>query len=516
MKINMLTKRGISIIAGVCLLSTTSVVAADEKIIRSQGEYIINNPDGTEVKIDTNDIEENAQALKELFGQIGGAAFRYGTEKEMQAGENDTKNYYWSKNSSGEWVKIGAVGSALPSDVINGVTFSSESGVDIEGTMPAPTEGTVNYYTGGNNESLGTTISEGSTISIENSTDTKDTADNHEANANIINLGVNEKVYIPYGYYNSDVIINNAILNNGTVESFLDNNNTNIIPEAYYLDSDITKSIKYQQLVERLKAIFGDKWTIGDSPSFDEISELFDDNISTTRRITQVIGNKVSNPSTNTWLTGSNALTGPQSFNLASNSGSAFNLGLNEQITIPAGHYENSVNIKNAISNKTTGNVTISSSRTFPAGYYDSFTVTASSPDNGTATFYHHVHSTESTDETVTSNGASKTTDGLNDNYIADISGGCFTKEIVHTHNSTCYGNGHTHTAACYSSHTHTNACYASGVLTCEIEEGIVLTCEKEEGVGEPTCGMAEGQILGYELSCGRTKGEVVKIDIIY
>ena len=236
MKRSFWLKRGISVAAAMALLAATTVSAAGDRIVSSTGQYTINNPDGTTVLIDTDDIEANAQAIAGLQGQLGNLSFKYGTEAEVSenSSKDNSKGYYWSKDSSGKWVKIGAVGTAIASDVLTGKKFSSESGVDIEGTMPNPSTASVNTsYGSGNNDKIGAT-----TVSINNSADTTESHDNVEQ----INLGINESITIPHGYYNKDIVINNGVANRGSnsLANYITPTNT-AFPDGYYPTSKLNE-----------------------------------------------------------------------------------------------------------------------------------------------------------------------------------------------------------------------------------------------------------------------------------
>ncbi len=205
-------KRGISLAACLVMISATTVVAAENtRLIHSQGQYTLNSTEGP-ATIDTDDIEDNAEAIAALQGQLGGLSFRYGTEKDMGISDNEDKSYYWSKDTSGNWVKVGAVGTAVATDVLTGKKFSSEAGVDIPGSMPNPTSANVTYYDGGNNDSSGATSTTPKVVTISNDTDT--TA-SHTDNMSQINLGINEQITIPHGYYNKDIVIKNGVANRG-------------------------------------------------------------------------------------------------------------------------------------------------------------------------------------------------------------------------------------------------------------------------------------------------------------
>lgn len=225
-------KRIIAPVACIILLSATTVSAQGDRLVSSIGRYAINSDNGS-IVVDTDDIEANAQAIAGLQGQLGGLSFRFATEKDVNGSGDDTKGYYWSKDPSdptGEkWVKVGAVGSAISSDVLDGKKFSSEAGVDIEGTMPNPTSASISAVT---NPSTNLTAG-GSTVTINNNANT---ADDHSSNVSQINLGIGEQITIPHGYYNKDIVITNGVSNRGSTPTCIltENVKSQTFPAGYY------------------------------------------------------------------------------------------------------------------------------------------------------------------------------------------------------------------------------------------------------------------------------------------
>lgn len=123
-----IVKRTIAIVGTMVLTFSTVASAEESRLTNSNGVITINTADGS-VSIDADDIENNAQALEVLDGQLGGLSFKY------------EGGYYWAKaGTDGTWEKIGAVGIAAPWMVLKNaagkdITFSSQSGVDIAGAM---------------------------------------------------------------------------------------------------------------------------------------------------------------------------------------------------------------------------------------------------------------------------------------------------------------------------------------------------------------------------------------------
>lgn len=184
--------------------------------------------------LDTDDIEANAEAIAGLKGQLGGLSFKYATEEDALGSGDNEKGYYWSKDASGNWVKIGAVGSAVPSDVLVTKKFSSESGVDIEGTMPNPTSAAVSKRENPTSNLLVGT----DRIAINNGTNTTEA---HDTGSTLINLGVGEQLTLPHGYYNKDIVISNGDMHKGSADVILTSDNKTVtMPAGYYDEFTIT------------------------------------------------------------------------------------------------------------------------------------------------------------------------------------------------------------------------------------------------------------------------------------
>ncbi len=138
-----LAKKGMALGLIAAMLCATTVTAATNRAgsIVSSGSVSMNTDIGT-ATIDADDIYENAVAIDNIDSQLAGLYFKY------------QDGYYWaSKDSGNTWEKIGAVGNAKPwmvlsNDGTKNITFSSESGVDISGTMANKSGTTVTATTG--------------------------------------------------------------------------------------------------------------------------------------------------------------------------------------------------------------------------------------------------------------------------------------------------------------------------------------------------------------------------------
>lgn len=229
-------KKCVALLSSTILLSATMVVAAEPRLIISKGQYAV-NAENSSVLVDTNDIEANAEAIAGLKQQLGGLSFKYGTEKDVGVSNNDDKGYYWSQDENGNYVKIGAVGNALPSDVLVGKKFSSESGVDINGTMPLPNSAVVAKAV-----NPSTNLSAGTSATINNSSDTSEA---HNTGTSHINLGIGEQITIPHGYYNKDIVIANGVSNKGVLSFSPSNKSTATVQAGYYTGGTLTSDGAY-------------------------------------------------------------------------------------------------------------------------------------------------------------------------------------------------------------------------------------------------------------------------------
>lgn len=162
-------------------------------------------------------------------------------------------------------------------------------------------------------------------------------------------------------------------------------------------------------------------------------------------------------------------------------------------------------------------------SKTFPEGYYDSFTVFAEIPDipDVSLTYTHHVHSTSSTTESIENDSQDRDSIGtaLADSYQAPSAGGCFTTPYYYipAYNTSepiyCYGAEHPY----WSNVTNCNEC---PVCT----NGFHGTDRKYLGQRTTTIPAHWSSInennmatvINYTRSCGYSSGEVTDLHIHY
>jgi hypothetical protein len=305
-------KRTIVILSTAIITFSTVASAENSRLTQSNGVVAINTADGP-ASIDADDIENNAQALEVLDGQLGGLSFKY------------ESGYYWAKAGTDEtWEKIGAVGSAAPWMVLKNaagkdITFSSQSGVDITGAME-------NYA--GNKELL---VTSDATLSNIGGTDCLSLevpstgyytasgnalgADTTKLNYALSKLGDAGVANVLDGkYFTSSVgIRTKGSMANHSEDVTNKNSKTGYLPKngANYLSVTVPYTGYY---TDATKLITGVKY----NPT-GRVSQM-----PNKQTIDQNIGN--ANP------------------NLAS---SVLKLGMNQSLTIPAGYYSNDIVIDN-------------------------------------------------------------------------------------------------------------------------------------------------------------------------
>ncbi len=170
-------------------------------------------------------------------------------------------------------------------------------------------------------------------------------------NNNMINLGVNEKITIAKGYYNTDILIRNGDINRGTIQSVLDNTDTNTILEGYYTNSNLASSVKYQNMATYLGALLGTGWNASNAPSLATINSKLS-NMSgggSLGQRTTYTGSYIA-PTSNTNLgLGITSTSGAKAGTLSTVANNSLNLGINEKIRLQAGYYDKDIEINNGV-----------------------------------------------------------------------------------------------------------------------------------------------------------------------
>ena len=193
----------------------------------------------------------------------------------------------------------------------------------------AKTGGYKGYYSS-TDIPVNNTITASSYTGANNETAPASTTYNQDS-GNTINLGVNQKLTIPTGYYHKGLTINNGVINRGklTGSMLLSLAKTGDY-KGYYSSTDIP----------------------------------------------------VNNTITASNYTGGNNETAPASTTYNQDSGNTINLGVNQKLTIPTGYYHKGLTINNGVINRGTINETINAGQTYTtskAGYYTAITVKANS-----------------------------------------------------------------------------------------------------------------------------------------
>lgn len=213
---------------------TTNAVASLSSTISSKGSVTYDNPNGTDITIDSSDIQENRDAIKTLGSNIStlesqtaglGGDLIYKDGSYYIDADGDT-------STTDDQTPIGAVGDATAGMVLKGHTFSSASaGTNVSGTMEIPTLLTLGTVTGADNDGIS------DDVTISNAYN--QTTDNSE-----INLGIGDSITIPAGYYDKPLTINNSVINRGTLNAVLTSSSNSInLSSGYYDDSSITTNI---------------------------------------------------------------------------------------------------------------------------------------------------------------------------------------------------------------------------------------------------------------------------------
>ena len=330
-----------------------------------------------------------------------------------------------------------------------------------------------NTYAGANNEKIDIAGQD----QILNLSDTEDT---------VIDIGQGEAVTLPFGYYFHNVVLRNSDKNMGTYS-----------PSEVYLGDTLTGDKGYYegisvQVPTKETVIQRGEVTIDDLVQNDAV-----EGIAETEASFYGNGNNENN-----------GITAGESKALAldADNVSYLDLGVEEQITLPCGYYAHDVVIKNGVANRGSNSVVLTSTNntaTFEPGYYSGFTVTTNiSNAGGTISYKHHVHSTDSTDEFVSTATPSITSDGVADNYRSSVKGGCFTTPVYGTKTVVC---GHYEMQSGDASGNYHYNCDNCGKYKYD-----------DHGGYHYITAVDYNNIIGYTCSCGRTRGQVIEAVIAY
>ncbi|MCR5313467.1 MAG: hypothetical protein K6E54_07475, partial [Bacteroidaceae bacterium] len=418
---------------GVMIISTTANAATNRYgSIKSDG--IINYElEGTNqsVLIDADDIKDNAKAIDVLDAQLNDLSFKYGTENEVLGnGSTNEKKYYWAKNSNGSWVKIGAVGNAEPwmvlsNDGTNAITFSSESGVDIAGTMDnkagttqsatasingdslrlqIPTNAyytTNSYLTMNPGSAAQANVLKGKTFTSTSGVNVAGTMNDYSSSSALASsiTNVNNTVYVKpqnTGYYTSSSTLNTGIawkgaLTNALVESFA---------AGYYTSNSV--SIKSGTISSGSASNQSNYLGI----SVPAAGYYKSGTILKTGILYNPKGTAAAYSASNN---GGNLSTSSSAISLA---GSAVNLPVGQKITIPAGYYSSAITINNAVKSYATStaqtcNIANTNSKLYVKPANNGYYTTSSSFNTGIA--YNPNKSVASSKSTAAATGVGNT-----------------------------------------------------------------------------------------------------------
>lgn len=194
-----------------------------------------------------------------------------------------------------------------------------------------------------------------------------------------IDLGVDETLVIPAGYYGDAITLQSGIKNNGVPSATLDGNSQSAnLPAGYYDEGSISISSTWFGLVSAINNVFGTSFT--GNESFNEITsgiagDKFAHNATGTATYT------FKNTGSNTRIGTSSTSTSISGVDLA---GETIDLGVDETIVIPAGYYGEAITIQNGVLHNENVNTNVSANNnaangsnevTYGPGYYDSITV---------------------------------------------------------------------------------------------------------------------------------------------
>ncbi|AOZ97826.1 hypothetical protein [Butyrivibrio hungatei] len=187
------------LIGAALVLSLTfgiTVVASETKAdsIKSRGniEYDSDNDDEPEVLFYSDDLTTISTGIDSLNEQISVLSSSFDTL-------SDTTSQYKS-----------AIISGLNGNVYSKANIPADTSftelVGYINNIPAPTTAVGNYYDGGDNSGLGVGISSSNpTVGVD------------VDGISTINIGVNESITLPSGYYPNDITIQNSVANRGAL-----------------------------------------------------------------------------------------------------------------------------------------------------------------------------------------------------------------------------------------------------------------------------------------------------------
>lgn len=273
----------------------------------------------------------------------------------------------------------------LIEDIFDEITVGAgyyEEDTIIKTAIPTPETFAASPYDGGENDYL---VGDNSLDSMQDIT----LNDYHNGTEYQIDLGVDEQMTLLPGYYYDNVTIKNGVQDRGDPTTILDGDNQGVdLPAGYYSDGSVTINSDYSSIINALNTTFGTSFT--GNEKFKEIADsITGDIFSLNRTGTAYFKEK---------LTGDNTRIGTSPINEeltnVALAGETIDLGVDEQLVIPAGYYNDEIIVQNGVVHQETVNTTVSANNndtygakevSYGPGYYDSITVQDNTP-SGTIT----------------------------------------------------------------------------------------------------------------------------------
>ncbi|WP_026653384.1 hypothetical protein [Butyrivibrio proteoclasticus] len=213
---------GASLVLSLAFATTVGATGTTTDSIKSRGniEYDADKDGEPEVLFYSEDLTTISTGIDSLNQQISVLSSSFDTL-------TDTTSQYKSDIISGlnsnVYAKANIPADASFTDLINYIN-----------NIPAPTTAVGNFYNGGDNSGLGVGISS-----------SNPTADVNVDGVTTINIGVNESITLPSGYYPNDITIQNNVANRGSNNVLLStNSNSATLPAGYYDEFTVSTDIK--------------------------------------------------------------------------------------------------------------------------------------------------------------------------------------------------------------------------------------------------------------------------------
>jgi len=171
------------------------------------------------------DIYENIDAISTGIAQAKGAIAKTLYDMKINLEEDGT---VYSSDSPINWASSTSYASSLAANkfTLKTLIAAIETGVT---DLDSERNGTVNYYTAGDNTGIGKTDETTTSVSYP------------MARVSKVNLGINESFVLPSGYYDNSVTVNNNIKNLGSLsKTNITAGQTITLSEGYYTDGTIT------------------------------------------------------------------------------------------------------------------------------------------------------------------------------------------------------------------------------------------------------------------------------------